>query len=178
MESDNNFGTCVILGLQFCRISWYRLRITWGKSGESPRKITEISRINQFLRHLGAEKSFRKVVSTLPGPRNHAQSTYLIENEKLYWQILQKVFQKIFGSILVKNLWFLIIFRAWFELSSAFPGLFRRKMGAGNMKNGGGWTPATQNTQESLRITKTRKVMPPEPSVRPNCHTIQIPKNY
>ena len=60
--------------------------------------------------------------------------------------------------IFSENRWFFNDFLIFLQLSPCFPQLFPRKMGAGNMKNGGGSPWTFQNTQELLRSIKTRKV--------------------
>ena len=112
-----------------------------------------------------------------PGPREPRKPHKSIEhnqNEKRYWGILEKMLQTIFGAILAENRWFWAFSRAWFEISPAFPEIFRRKMGAGNMKNGGASTSSFQNTQKFHRSIKTRKVIAIKPSVRPNWLDSQI----
>ena len=110
-------------------------------------------------------------------PRKPYKSIDLDQNKIFTRGILEKMFQKFLGVILAKNLSFFEDLFSWSELSSGFPEIFLRKMGAGNMKNGGGLTSATQNTQELLRSTKTRKVRALRPPIMANCPEIKSPSS-
>ena len=92
-------------------------------------------------------------------PRKPYKSIDLDQNKIFTRGILEKMFQNFLGVILAKNLSFFEELFSWSELSSGFPEIFLRKMGAGNMKKGGaGWPQLLKTPKNSFVAQKLAKL--------------------